>query len=165
MNIFALDADPKLSAQYHVDSHVNKMLIEYAQLMSTAHVVTKSPISHQVYAPTHVNHPSGIWTRMSVENYEWLYSMWSSLHDEFCHRRGKAHATFLKLCGLLKNVPVLPEDTGLTPVLLAMPDSLKDPTPVTFQDAVDRYRLYYSLHKQHLHKWSKRKEPSWLIKP
>lgn len=37
MNIFALDNDPKVAAQMHLDKHVVKMIIEYAQLLSTAH--------------------------------------------------------------------------------------------------------------------------------
>lgn len=37
MNIFALDNDPKLAAQMHLDKHIVKMPIEYAQLLSTAH--------------------------------------------------------------------------------------------------------------------------------
>lgn len=37
MNIFALHSDPKLAAQMHLDRHVVKMIIEYAQLLSTAH--------------------------------------------------------------------------------------------------------------------------------
>ena len=39
MNIFILDTDPKLCAQYHCDSHVVKMILEIAQLLSTAHRV------------------------------------------------------------------------------------------------------------------------------
>jgi hypothetical protein len=39
MNIFALDSDPVVAAQQHCDKHVVKMIIEYAQLMSTAHRV------------------------------------------------------------------------------------------------------------------------------
>ena len=37
MNIFYLDNDPKVCAEMHCDKHVVKMIIEYAQLMSTAH--------------------------------------------------------------------------------------------------------------------------------
>lgn len=37
MNIFALDDDPFRAAEGHLDKHVVKMIIEYAQLMSTAH--------------------------------------------------------------------------------------------------------------------------------
>ena len=39
MNIFYLDNDPIKSAELHCDKHVVKMIIEYAQLMSTAHRV------------------------------------------------------------------------------------------------------------------------------
>ena len=39
MNIFFLDEDEKKCAQMHVDRHVCKMVIEYAQLLSTAHRV------------------------------------------------------------------------------------------------------------------------------
>ena len=38
MNIFFIDRDPVLAARYHCDKHVYKMIVEYAQLMSTAHV-------------------------------------------------------------------------------------------------------------------------------
>jgi len=37
MNIFVLNEDPKIAAQMHLDKHVVKMIIEYAQLLSTAH--------------------------------------------------------------------------------------------------------------------------------
>jgi hypothetical protein len=36
MNIFALDADPAKAAQMHADVHVVKMILETAQLLSTA---------------------------------------------------------------------------------------------------------------------------------
>ena len=39
MNIFYLHKDPKICAEMHLDKHCTKMLIEYAQLMSTAHRV------------------------------------------------------------------------------------------------------------------------------
>ena len=37
MNIFYLDREPKTCAEMHCDKHVVKMIIEYAQLLSTAH--------------------------------------------------------------------------------------------------------------------------------
>ena len=39
MNIFFLDRNPEICAQMHCNKHVVKMIIEYAQLMSTAHRV------------------------------------------------------------------------------------------------------------------------------
>ena len=37
MNIFYLHEDPQISAKMHCDKHVVKMIIEYAQMLSTAH--------------------------------------------------------------------------------------------------------------------------------
>ena len=37
MNIFYLHEDPQVSAKMHCDKHVVKMIIEYAQMLSTAH--------------------------------------------------------------------------------------------------------------------------------
>ena len=37
MNIFFLHRDPEQAAKEHVDKHVVKMIVEYAQLLSTAH--------------------------------------------------------------------------------------------------------------------------------
>ena len=93
MNIFYLDNDPKTCAEWHVDKHVSKMLVEYAQLMSTAHRVLdgdeyigKSQTGRRVkrwrlsdnyeniiYKACHVNHPSAVWVRDSVSDYKWLY--------------------------------------------------------------------------------------------
>ena len=39
MNIFVLDDSPRKSAVAHCDKHVCKMMIEYAQMLSTAHRV------------------------------------------------------------------------------------------------------------------------------
>lgn len=37
MNVFVLHENPRIAAQMHLDKHVVKMIIEYAQLLSTAH--------------------------------------------------------------------------------------------------------------------------------
>jgi hypothetical protein len=108
MNIFYLDEDPKICAQYHCDKHVVKMIIEYAQLLSTAHRVldgfegygaSKSG-NRQVkiwtihdsrdeilYKATHVNHPSNIWTRSSVKNYHYMFQLWHYLCLEYSNQR------------------------------------------------------------------------------
>ena len=37
MNIFVIDKDPVVAAQEHCDKHVVKMIVESAQMLSTAH--------------------------------------------------------------------------------------------------------------------------------
>lgn len=41
MQIFVLDAMPYTAAKYHCDKHIVKMVLEYAQLLSTAHRVLR----------------------------------------------------------------------------------------------------------------------------
>ena len=48
MNIFYLHKDPEISAKMHCDKHVVKMIIEYAQLMSTAHRILDGDESMRV---------------------------------------------------------------------------------------------------------------------
>lgn len=137
------------------------MVTEYAQLLSSAHHVTQSNIRHRCMHLAFENHPSAKWTRASVANYEWLFSLYTDLHDEFKHRYGKAHASYINYAGALSITPKLPR-RKLLPVYLAMPDHLKNPQPKTFSESVERYRTYYRMHKIHLHAWKNREAPEWL---
>ena len=44
MNIFYLHNDPRTCAEMHLDKHVVKMILEYAQLLSTAHRVINGTV-------------------------------------------------------------------------------------------------------------------------
>ena len=82
MNIFYLDEDPILAAQMHCDKHVVKMILESAQLLSTAHRLldgNKLADERGLYKATHINHPSSIWVRKSSENYYWLWNLYDQL--------------------------------------------------------------------------------------
>ena len=109
MNIFYLHNDPEECAKLHNDKHVVKMILEYAQLMSTAHRVLDGkeyygttangrkikrwllPDEREsiMWKASHINHPSGIWVRNNRSNYNWLFSMWDALLKEYTHRYGK----------------------------------------------------------------------------
>ena len=182
MNIFYLHEDPEISAQMHCDKHVVKMIIEYAQMLSTAHrmldgKLTKKPsksgktmIKHYdlfegaddleaeyaYYKAVHYNHPCNIWVRESNENYHYLYKMFYHLCEEYRHRYGKFHMTDNKLRSALwvfpKNIPHKPFSAPPQ----AMPDYCKRP------DVKDAYRTYYIKEKKRFAKWTKRKVPYWF---
>ena len=180
MNIFYLNPNPEICAQWHNNSHCSKMIIEYAQLMSTAHRVldgeeyygqTKngrkikrwklsSNLESVLYKASHVNHPSGIWVRQSRGNYFWLYELWKELNKEFMYRydHDKSHESFRKLEDALYMPPMnIPDGTWTEPTP-AMPDDVKDNCSLT------AYRNYYIEYKQHLAKWGKREEPHWYVR-
>ena len=103
MNIFYLDHDVKSCAEQHVDKHVVKMIVEYAQILSTAHrmldgieYIGKSKTGRNVrrykmsnpnldkvvYQAVHYHHPSVVWARETKKQYMWLYSLFVELGKE-----------------------------------------------------------------------------------
>ena len=96
MNIFYLHSDPVTCAEWHCDKHVVKMILEYAQLLSTAHHEVDGTPSINCYKSTHRNHPSAIWARTNRKNYRWLWRLLDATATEYTHRYGKVHATKLK---------------------------------------------------------------------
>jgi hypothetical protein len=153
MNIFYLDNNPKLCARYHVDRHVVKMILETAQLLSTAHWLTGS---EGPYRATHKNHPSAIWARSNKSNYTWLCKLGLELCKEYTYRYGKIHKTQQHLEWLSKNTPLIPEGQ-FTPPTLAMPETFM------CEDNLVAYRKYYSYGKKHLHSWKKREQPKFIL--
>ena len=178
MNIFYLDHDVHKCAEMHNDKHTVKMILEYAQLLSTAHrfldgtlidgysktgrkqkrYVLSSDLDSVFYASTHINHPSAVWVRQSSENYLWLANLLIALCEEYTHRYGKTHKVERDgLCFvLLKTVPANIGNKGWSEPTPAMPDEVKIPG-----DSIASYRNYYINNKVHLANWKKRSIPQW----
>lgn len=179
MNIFYLDHDVHKCAEMHNDKHTVKMILEYAQLLSTAHrvldgnvtvglspsgrkrttYVLNSAIDSILYSATHINHPSAVWVRQSSENYLWLANLLIALCEEYTYRYGKTHKVERDgLCFvLLKNVPANIDNKGWSEPTPAMPDEVK-----ISGDSIASYRNYYINNKSHLAKWKKRDVPFWI---
>ncbi|ASV44288.1 hypothetical protein PBI_SCTP2_273 [Salicola phage SCTP-2] len=91
MNIFVTDVEPRQCAIEHNDVHLRKMIIETAQLLSTAHVVLDDNVV--AYKKTHQNHPCAIWVRQSKENYAWTRHLLFELSKEYTYRSDRFHRT------------------------------------------------------------------------
>lgn len=142
MNIFVLDTNPVLAAQYQADKHVVKMCLETAQILST---VAGGP-----YKPTHVKHPCVIWAGQNLTNYRWLVRHGLALCAEYTLRYGKRHKS-QDIIESLQHFDQLP--VGVTPFVQCMPDEFKDPDPIV------AYRKYYH-SKAHFATW-KTQPPYW----
>ena len=155
MNIFVLDRDPEVAARMHCDKHVPKMILETAQMLSTAHHVYDTPQAQFVYKKAHLNHPCTIWVRESTANYSWAWHLYLNLLVEFKKRRGKHHKSG-ELIHHLAHTPPMPS-CGLTPFAQAMPPEYKQ------ADAVEAYRAYYKGDKAAFAKWEwpTAQTPSW----
>ena len=156
MNIFYLDHDPYVAAQMHCDQHVHKMLLETAQMLCTAHHERGVWPIAGLYQPTHTNHPSNKWVRSGRAAYEWTYSLFEGLCDEYRHRYGKPHATELKLLDKLWALPALGDAEWQEPPQ-CMPDEFKS------NDTVQAYRAFYIHDKSRFARWAKsRPMPEWF---
>lgn len=144
MNIFYLHTDPKISARAMTNKHCVKMILESAQLLSTAHWVLDpdTPFANTLYKVTHQNHPSSIWVRESSANYNWLYAHFVELCKEYTRRYGKTHLTESKLMATLGHFPANIPMRKATPVRLAITNPQYHKA-----DPVMAYRMYYVKEK------------------
>ncbi len=178
MNIFYVNSDPEVAARSMVDRHVVKMILETAQLLSTAHRVIDGEeyvgqsqsgrkakrwrlsgnVDAIMYAATHINHPSAVWVRENSANYNWLYDHLLALGREYTYRYGRTHLTIDKLKDILKDAP---ENIEQSSVMTKMP-SCMDKQYIVSLDPIINYRNYYNYGKTDLLRWSNRPPPQWI---
>ncbi len=183
MNIFYVHTDPVICAQQHVDKHVVKMILEYAQLLSTAHRILDGievqgfsnsgrkakrwqlPDERDaiLYKASHINHPSAKWCRHSLPNYQFLFKLWVELMREYHYRYGKIHAS-MRLAKYLQRAPDnINKDEKFSGPWRAMPDEYKVDRSVP-DYTVQSYRNYYNGAKTNMFKWKNRPTPEWITK-
>ena len=179
MNIFFLDRNPRLAAEYHCDKHVVKMILESAQLLSTAHRILdgqlvggKSKTGRNVkrwilndnretvlYQAGHVNHPSAVWVRSNIDHYRYLYDLLQFLTDEYTYRYKKDHKCAQLIPALFTSPINIDCDSPWQDPPQAMPEDVK-----VAGDPVTAYRNYYINYKNGFAKWTRRDKPDWWNK-
>tara|TARA_R110002050_G_scaffold67139_1_gene145463 strand:- start:4240 stop:4731 length:492 start_codon:yes stop_codon:yes gene_type:complete len=82
MNIFAFDRCPMQSASWLDDIRKNKMILESAQMLSTAVRMLDPDTNLSVYKLAYINHPCSKWARASRDNFKWLLSHMSWLYNQ-----------------------------------------------------------------------------------
>lgn len=182
MNIFYLSEDIDECAEFHIDRHVTKMILESAQLLCMALWADKlfgytpralTPEEYQElkavmklepanmdertfvpYKAGHHNHPCSIWLRSSIEHFYYLHNLAYALQCEAWYRGYNTH----KSTGVITSLP-LPKHTpnnGFVPPFPAMPDELKT------GNVIEDYRLFYHLDKAAIPAtWRGRDKPFW----
>ena len=158
MNIFYLDGNYRKAAEMHCDKHCVKMILEYAQMLSSAHHLLdeENVISNDFYKVAHKNHPCTIWVRENAQHYLWLYSLFQYLSEEYTKRYGKIHASWRKLHKHLKHLPKNIKHTKWRTPPQCMPEYCKD------NNVVEAYRNYYIKEKNNFAVWKYTTEPVWF---
>ena len=165
MNLFILSLIQKEIAQFMMDKHISKILLEAVQMLCSAKRILdpEDEVNEKIYKLAHKNHPVTIWCRKSKANFIWTLELVEELHKEWRFRYGhpetKFHKSYLMAVILRENLPTDDkfEEIGLTPFALAMPNEYKS------YDPVEAYRNYYmSEEKQKIASWKKgRERPEW----
>jgi hypothetical protein len=181
MNIFVLDPNPTKAAQLQCDKHVVKMIVESAQMLSTAHRLLDGTVSKRpsksgkrmvnywtlpderediLYKAVHVNHPCTVWTMESTENYNWHYNHFIALCNEYRYRYGKVHSTDNLLHYKLAQVPTNIKSGPMTKQPLAMQSN---PECMDYNDIVGSYQNYYQTKQDRFKMaWTRRPIPEWF---
>ena len=167
MNLFILSWLQREIAEYMMDKHVSKILLEAVQMLCSAKRVLDpddEETNNQIYKLAHKNHPVTIWCRTSHANFVWVLDLVEALHAEWKYRYGhpesKIHKSYIVAQLLRKAIPAETKfaQTGLTPFAMAMPDEFK-----ISGDPIQAYRNYYmSAEKQKIATWKKKRgKPDW----
>ena len=162
MNLFFLDKCFKKSAEYHVNSHCVKQILEATQILcATFHL-------QDIQAPyklSHKNHPSTVFCRQSEENFMWVFDYASALSDEYTYRYGKIHKSTEVLKWVANNAHKLSfPQKGITEFAIAISQDSECRKIDGFDSMcpIQKYRSYYKLDKKHLHSWKSRDKPEWI---
>lgn len=137
MQLFIVSANPLECAEFLDDKRVIKIILESAQMISTA--IGKG------YKPCFLNHPCNVWIREDPVHLSWVYRYFLSLVYVYKKRYNKVHKAFRELNTIFKeNIKVYDEEP-------------KRFANVTQHKDVDDVFLAY--HMELRDKWLKDKRP------
>lgn len=144
MNIFVLSPDPTIAAAYHCDQHLHKMILESAQMLSTAAHSFFPHLKRHIYAPAHQNHPCTQWASACFSNMVWLCDLTTSL-DNIRQANGNNRHTSMDVIQAIYDClsyEICHADykSELTPFAEAMYPHIKIRSDLT---TVQKYQLYY----------------------
>ena len=166
VNIFVLDKDLTLSAQYTYDAHVIKGILEGVQIFFSVRRLRyfyEFSACGRMYKLKFAYHGCVKWAMYSYSNYMFLISFIKCLNDEFKYRYlGDNHASYNHMLSALQyddnSVIDHFDNVGFTDIYQSM--------PFVYQhtEYVCAYRMYYFFHKRlYLPRvsWSRRHIPYW----
>ena len=156
MNIFHLDKNPKICAEYHCDKHVVKMILETAQMLSTAYR-KKFGDNDDLYKTAYPKHPMTIWVGDSGDNFFWSVQLLDQLLYQYTVRYKKVHKT-IKISNLLHSKHKLWHTwkTKFTRPPLCMPEEYKS------DDYIQSYRNYYIGDKKRFARYTSVDTPEFM---
>jgi len=194
MNIFVLSQKQKLCARYYHDKHVNKMILESAQMLIAAirysrgepglllrniqgenQLVPYPWVLHElgedcnkprtyITSKGQMNHPSTIWARESMSNFRWLHCLMKELNNEMHYRYDWPKEKNHAAFIEIRRLLV----PGYEPLLeqrKITPFAQAMPDQYKNRNPIQAYRTYYVAEKVEAATWTKRQPPKWIMNP
>jgi hypothetical protein len=168
MNIFVLHKNPTKAASWLCDQHINKMIVESAQMIANCfslETLEQAPKTQKGTSRKHsyYNHPCSIWARETRKNLEWLARHALAMEGERIARGYNPHFCVEFLVWALWNIHKSENPEGkLTKFAIAISEDSNCRKIEGFDDInrVEQYRLYYK-HDKPFATW-KRNKPAWI---
>lgn len=155
MNLFASSPDPVVAASSLADRHVVKMVVETAQILSTA-LILRGHDGSGLYKPTHRAHPSVVWAASDDRALCWALDHGLALLNEYTVRYQKQHksaAVYDVIAGLVAACE--PPDA----FVYVGPDEHGDSDPHL---AYRRYLAAKYAAWGAMARWTRRARPDWM---
>lgn len=156
MNLFVTSNCPIECAKYLDDKRVVKMVLETAQMLSTA-LRECGYEGDDVYRSTHKNHPANVWVRKTRANYNWTVDHFVALALEYEARYGKVHKSLSLLPAFKREAVIIPAGEQTPFANCAANGTLN----ITFKS----FPIYAAYRNYLSYRWSTDKRtPTWFGK-
>ena len=165
MNIFVTNECPVKSALALDDKRLVKMVLETAQLLSSA-VNLSYGDKIAPYKTAHKGHPCTLWAKQSQGNFQWLLDHGYALGMEYTQRYQKTHKSMLVIAeiddsDLIKYIPKGPR----IPFANCAANASINVSYKHLPDTIDAYKQYLAVRwtndKRHP-TWTNSRPPFWI---
>ena len=172
MNIFALHSCPRQSARWLCDQHLNKMLVESAQMIANCfepEVLEQAPKSQKGNTRKHsyYNHPCSKWVRKNANNLLWLLHHADEIENERLARGFNPHFSkdFIDWAFAFMHLSptcwIKSDTTSTFAIAISEDMNCRKVPEFEERDEVWKYRYYYSLDKPFA-RWSRNRPDQWI---
>jgi len=174
MNIYILDTDPVLAAEYYCDAHVVQGIYYYTQTLCNVfhRMVYQTFIPSKPRwsgVPLKALYPFGSQTQALVDSsdfFYWFLCLTERLLYEYTYRFGRTHKNEEVVEWVRRWCPrlPLPTTTGIKRYLFSydIPPDYKRLPSGELRDITEAYRLFYNHAFLKTARWTRRQPPYWF---
>jgi hypothetical protein len=162
INIYYLDHNPTLAAEALCDTHVRHLAGPLTQLLANVYYIEGATLPAPAgYRPELLSHPCATWATEDFKHWNWLLMHVWGIAREAEARFGATLPVVPALRYMNTNLPIgwLTQKNFWDPPMVMAPE-FKAPR---LTGALACYRAFYRDGRRHMHRWTNRPPPLWLM--